>query len=231
MPTMIENKRGFMNIRFTQCQLPCVLVLGSFLVLGPTASAQSPLQARAGDIPDTTSPNRSTSAPTSVPPSDSKYVIGADDELAVEVWQEKELSHVVLVRPDGKISLPLLGELQASGQTPLQIQETITQRLKEYVGQPQVTVIVQQTKSQRFNVVGEVVKPGSYVFGHPVTVLDAIALAGGLRDFAKSKKVYVLRAMADGSQHKLPVNYHDVVKGKKPADNIVLQAHDTVVVP
>jgi polysaccharide export outer membrane protein len=220
-----------MSMRFSHRQRLYVVILGTFLALGRTARSQAPVQALAANIPDATSPNRSTSATASAPTLDSKYVIGPDDELAVEVWQEKELSHVVLVRPDGKVSLPLVGELQASGQTPLQLQETITQHLKEYLGHPQVTVIVQQTKSQRINVVGEVAKPGSYVFGHPVTVLDAVALAGGLRDFAKSKKMYVLRAMDDGTQHKFPVNYNDVVKGKKPQENMVLRAHDTVVVP
>ena len=92
-------------------------------------------------------------------------------------------------------------------------------------------MIVQEAKSQRINVVGEVLKPGSYTFGHPVTVVDAVALAGGFRDFAKTKKMYVLRTMSDGSQHKFPVNYKDVIKGKKSSENIVLQSHDTVVVP
>lgn len=167
----------------------------------------------------------------SQPALDRKYVIGADDVLLVDVWHEQELSKVLPVRPDGKISLPLIGELQAAGQTPLQLQDTITQRLQEYVEHPQVTVIVQETKSQSFNVVGEVQHPGAFVFGHPVSVLDAIALAGGFRDFAKSKKMYVLRASADGSSQKLPVNYNEIVKGKKSSQNIVLQSHDTVVVP
>ena len=158
-------------------------------------------------------------------------MIGSDDVIAVDVWHEQELSRVVSVRPDGKISLPLVGEVQVSGQTPLQLQDTITQRLKEYLEHPQVTVIVQETKSQKFNVVGEVQRPGSFVFGHPVTVVDAIALAGGLRDFAKSKKMYVLRTAADGSQQRLPVNYKDVVKGKNSSGNIVLHSHDTLVVP
>jgi polysaccharide export outer membrane protein len=158
-------------------------------------------------------------------------VIGADDVLAVDVWREHELSRVLSVRPDGKISLPLVGELKVAGQTPLQLQGTLTARLKEYIEHPEVTVMVQETRSQKFNVVGEVQRPGEFGFGHPVTILDAIALAGGLRDFAKSKKMYVIRTASDGSQQRLHVNYKDVVKGKKPRENIVLQSHDTVVVP
>jgi len=173
----------------------------------------------------------SLAKPNSVLDIDAKYVIGPDDILAIDVWHEQELSRTLPVRLDGKISLPLLGEVTASGETPLQLQDFIAERLKEYLAHPHVTVIVQQPNSHSFNVVGEVQKPGAYVFGHRVSVVDAIAQAGGLRDFAKPKKMYVLRTMADGSQQKLPVNYSDVIKGKSPSDNIVLESHDTVVVP
>jgi polysaccharide export outer membrane protein len=197
-----------------------------------TACAQAPVQALAENVPGSHSPESSTRAGShTVPVLDVNYVIGADDVLAVDVWHEQELSRVFSVRPDGKISLPLIGELKAAGQTPLQLQETVTQRLKEYLEHPQVTVIVQEAKSQSFNVVGEVQRPGAYVFGHPVTVIDAVALAGGFRDFAKSKKMYVLRTLADGSHQKFPVNYNDIIKGKKSSENIILQPHDTVVVP
>ena len=160
-----------------------------------------------------------------------KYLIGADDVLAIDVWHEKELSRVVPVRLDGKISLPLLGDLQASGLTPVQLQASIAGRLDTYIAHPEVTVIVQEARSQRFNVVGEVQKPGSYVLGQPLTVLDALALAGGFRDFAKSKKIYVLRLGLDGSQNRIPFNYKELVKGKKIAQNVLLQPGDTVVVP
>jgi polysaccharide export outer membrane protein len=216
----------------SQAVLRVAIVLLALACVAITAYAQVGVQALAENTSAATSAGASdTSVPHAVPSLDLKYVIGADDVLAVDVWHEQELSRVLPVRPDGKISLPLIGELQAGGQTPLQLQDTITQRLKEYLEHPQVTVIVQETKSQSFNVVGEVQRPGSFVFGHRVDVLDAIALAGGLRDFAKSKKMYVLRTAADGSHQRLPVNYKDVVKGKKPSENIVLQSHDTVVVP
>jgi polysaccharide export outer membrane protein len=211
------------------------VAIGLLVVAWVATATQAQMGAHAvSDASSAATPARASDAATPVQQasaSDQKYVIGAADVLAVDVWHEQELSKVLPVRPDGKISLPLIGELQAGGQTPLQLQDTIAQRLKGYLENPQVTVIVQDTKSQSFNVVGEVLRPGSFTFGHPVSVLDAIALAGGLRDFAKSKKMYVLRTTADGAHQKLPVNYNDVVKGKRPLENIMLQSHDTVVVP
>jgi polysaccharide export outer membrane protein len=211
------------------------VAIGLLVVAWVANGAQAQMEAHAVSDPSSAATSaRAADASTSVqqaPALESKYVIGAADVLAVDVWHEQELSKVLPVRPDGKLSLPLIGELQAGGQTPLQLQDTIAQRLKGYLENPQVTVIVQDTKSQTFSVVGEVQRPGSFTFGHAVSVLDAVALAGGLRDFAKSKKMYVLRTAADGSHQKLPVNYNDVVKGKRPSENIILQSHDTVVVP
>ena len=221
-----------MTLRFMHyASFKAVLLVGMFLAIAANLHAQIPVADMAANTANSRSTSPSVTNSRSVPATDLSYVIGADDVLAIDVWHEQELSRVIPVRPDGKISLPLLGEMKASGQTPLQLQSTIAQHLKEYVENPQVTVIVQEAKSQSFNVIGEVAKPGAYVFGHPVTVLDAVALAGGFRDFAKTKKMYVLRTMADGSQHKLPVNYKELVKGKDPAENIVLQSRDTVVVP
>ena len=212
-------------------QLVAIAILSaSFACVVMTAHAQEPLQALAENTSGTDSSSPLTTA-TAVPAMDANYIIGADDVLAVDVWHEHELSRVLSVRPDGKISLPLAGELQVAGKTPLELQDTITKRLKEYLEYPQVTVMVQETKSQRFNVVGEVQKSGSFAFGQPVTILDAIALAGGFRDFAKPKKMYVIRTAADGSRQRLHVNYKDVVENKKSAENIVLHSHDTVVVP
>lgn len=223
-----------MKTHFVRSQpaLQVAIVLLALTCVAITAYAQAGVQVLAENTSAATSARASdTSVPQALPSLNLKYVIGADDVLAVDVWHEQELSRVLPVRPDGKISLPLIGELQAGGQTPLQLQDTISQSLKEYLEHPQVTVIVQETKSQSFNVVGEVQHPGLFVFGHPVAVLDAIALAGGVRDFAKSKKMYVLRTAPDGSRQRLPINYNDVVKGKKPSENIVLRSHDTLVVP
>ena len=163
--------------------------------------------------------------------SDSSYVIGANDVLAINVWKEPDISRSVPVRSDGKISLPLVGELQAGGQTPRQLEDEITKRLKNYISEPDVTVIVTDSKSQKVNILGMVARPGAYLLTSSTTVLDSIAMAGGFKDFAKQKAIYVLRQGADGAQQRIAFNYKDVIKGKNPEQNVRLQAGDTVVVP
>jgi polysaccharide export outer membrane protein len=160
-----------------------------------------------------------------------EYIIGSDDVLAINVWKEPDLSRTVPVRPDGKITLPLVGDVTASGNTPKQLQSNLEQDLAKYISKPAVTVIVQEPKSHKFNVVGQVQKPGSYVLTSPMTVLDAIALAGGFRDWAKVKSIYVLRAGANGARTKLAFNYKKVIKGQSNEQNIQLQTGDTIVVP
>jgi polysaccharide export outer membrane protein len=162
---------------------------------------------------------------------DSTFVIGNDDVLAINVWKEPDVSRSVPVSSDGKISLPLVGEVQAAGQTPLKLEQEIAARLKNYVSEPEVTVIVQQINSQKFNILGQVTRPGTYPIANSATVLDALALAGGFKDFAKQKSIYILRQNADGSQTRLPFNYKEVVKGQNAAQNIKLQPRDTIVVP
>jgi polysaccharide export outer membrane protein len=160
-----------------------------------------------------------------------EYIIGPSDVLAVNVWKEPDISRTLPVRPDGKISLPLVGEVQASGLTASKLQDVITQKLKDYIENPQVNVVVQEVKSRSFNIVGKVLKTGSFDLAKPTSVLDAIALAGGFQDFAKVSKIYVLRRMPDGSQKMLPFNYKQVIRGKQLDQNIELQSGDTVVVP
>ena len=174
-------------------------------------------------------------APPATPPAvkanDSGYVIGNDDLLAINVWKEPEVSRSLPVRSDGKISLPLVGEVQAAGRTPLQLEEEITSKLRSYITEPEVTVMVQQINSERYNILGQIVKPGSYSLTLATTVLDAIANAGGFRDFAKKKGVYILRRNPEGGQTRIPFNYQDVIKGKSPEQDIRLQPNDTIVVP
>lgn len=170
-------------------------------------------------------------ASTSAKPHDASYVIGSSDTLAINVWKEPDVSRTVPVRSDGKISLPLAGEIQAAGRTPLALEQEIASKLKSYISEPEVTVMVQQINSQKFNILGQVSRPGSFPLTASTTVLDAIAVAGGFRDFAKQKSIYVLRQNADGTQSRLPFNYKNVVKGKDPAQNVKLQPGDTVVVP
>ena len=159
------------------------------------------------------------------------YIIGADDVLAINVWKEPEISKTVPVRPDGMISLPLLGEIKARGLTPVQLEDQISDSLKKIMSDPQVTVIVSQVNSLTFNIMGQVMRPGYFPLTRPMTVLDAIALCGGFRDFAKQKKIYVLRTGPDGKQEQHKFNYKEVIKGKNMAQNIELRPHDTLVVP
>lgn len=179
--------------------------------------------------------NMGAQAPVSnagaVKPHDATFLIGNDDVLAINVWKEPDISRSIPVRSDGKISLPLVGEVQAAGITPLKLEQEIAARLKNYIAEPEVTVIVQQVNSQKFNILGQVNRPGSYPLATSPTVLDAIAVAGGFRDFAKQKAIYVLRQNPDGTQSRLPFNYKDVVKGHNPAQNVKLQPRDTIVVP
>lgn len=161
---------------------------------------------------------------------DPNYVIGSQDVLDISIWKEPDLSRTVPVRPDGKISLPLLNDVQASGLTPPQLAAQITTSLNKFVTSPQVTVIVTQINSQRFYLLGEVSRPGAYALIPGMTVLQALSNAGGLTAYANSKKVYLLRG-ENGKQQKLPFNYKDVVAGKRTDQNIVLQTGDTIVVP
>lgn len=163
--------------------------------------------------------------------SDDSYVIGTNDALAINVWKEPDVTRSVSVRSDGKISLPLAGELQAAGQTPRQLEQEITKRLQSYISDPEVTVIVTESKSQRVNILGMVSRPGTYLLTGSTTILDAIAMTGGFKDFAKQKSIYVLRQGADGTQKRFPFNYKDVIKGKNTEQNIRLLPGDTIVVP
>jgi polysaccharide biosynthesis/export protein len=165
-------------------------------------------------------------------PHDDSFVIGNDDLLSINVWKEPDVSRPSIpVRPDGKISLPLVGEVQAAGRTPLQLEQAIAGKLRSYMDDPEVTVMVQQINSEKFNILGQVVKPGSYPLTRGTTVLDAIATANGFRDFAKQKSIYILRQNPSGTEVRIPFNYRDVIRGKHPEQNIKLEPRDTIVVP
>jgi polysaccharide biosynthesis/export protein len=191
----------------------------------------SGLCAQAGSGGVAVQPSQNADASAAAKPHDDSFVIGNDDVLAINVWKEPDISRSIPVRSDGKISLPLVGEVQAAGRTPLKLEVEIASRLKNYISEPEVTVIVQQINSQKFNILGQVNRPGTFVIANSPTVLDAIALAGGFRDFAKQKSIYVLRQNADGTQSRIPFNYKEVVKGQNPAQNIKIQPRDTIVVP
>jgi polysaccharide export outer membrane protein len=162
---------------------------------------------------------------------DASYVIGNDDKLAISVWKEPDLTKSIPVRSDGKISLPLVGEIQASGRTPLQLEMDISGRLRNYITVPEVTVIVEQINSKKYNILGYVGKPGAYPLTLSTTVMDAIALAGGFKDFAKTKGVYILRTKPDGTQSRLNFNYKDFIKGKNLDQNVKVEPGDMIIVP
>jgi polysaccharide export outer membrane protein len=157
-----------------------------------------------------------------------EYVIGPEDVLHVAVWKESELTATLPVRPDGKISLPLLNDVQAAGMTPQQLSESLTVKLKKYIADPRVTVVVTAINSKRIYVNGEVLHSGPMPMLPNMTVLQALSSAG-LNQFAKTKGIYVLRT-ENGKQQKLPVNYRKLLKGEIE-QNYLLQTGDTIVVP
>jgi len=159
------------------------------------------------------------------------YIIGSEDVLAVSVWKEPELSvKELVVRPDGKISLPLVNDIQASGLTPRQLQEQIAGKLKEFVAAPNVTVTVIKIFSHTVSVVGQVSKPGLYTLGSPTTVLDILARVGGLTEYAKVKEIKIVRTV-NGKTSQFLFNYKNVIKGKDLQQNILLKNGDTILVP
>lgn len=162
--------------------------------------------------------------------SDPNYVIGPQDVLDISVWKEPGVTRTVPVRPDGKISLPLLNDVQAAGLTPMQLSTSLTERLKKFMDAPQVTVIVTQINSQRVYVIGQVMRPGAYPLVPGMTILQALSSAGGFAQFANEKKVFLLRTV-NGAQTKSYFNYKQVLDGKRPEQNLVLKAGDQIVVP
>jgi len=157
------------------------------------------------------------------------YVIGPDDVLHIAVWREADLSATLPVRPDGKISLPLLDDVQASGLTPKQLAESVTEKLRKYIADPRVTVVMTSINSKRIFMVGEVLHAGAMHMLPNMTVLQALSTAG-LNQFANTKRIYVLRT-ENGKQRKMPVNYRMLVKGEQIEQNYLLQPGDTIVVP
>jgi polysaccharide export outer membrane protein len=161
---------------------------------------------------------------------DPAYKIGPQDMLRIDVWKEPDISRLVPVRPDGKITLPLLNDIQATGLTPTQLSAKIADGLKKYITNPQVTVSVTEINSRRIFVTGEVTRPGEFKLLPQMTVLQALSSAGGFTQFARTKNIYVLRS-EDGKQVKHPFNYKDAVSGKNPEQNILLEGGDVIVVP
>src|SRR5215468_1264908 len=202
--------------------------LAIFLLAGTmVTSGWAQANAKAADETKPATADKPQSEPASVGGPD--YVIGANDMLHVSVWKEPDLTQSLPVRPDGKISLPLLNDVVAAGLTPTQLADAITGKLKKFISDPRVTVVVTAMNSQKIYILGEVVKPGSTILQPNMTVLQALASAG-FTQFANTKGIYLLRN-ENGKQQKLPVHYRELVKGEQIDQNIVLKPGDTLVVP
>ena len=196
----------------------CVVILFlSFWVA--SVAAQTPR----GRVPDT----HPQDSPPEVP---QDYIIGQGDQLEVFVWRNEQLSRQVLVMPDGKISLPRIQQVQAAGLSIAEVRDRITGKLRTYVVNPRVTVIVTQLNSYRVSVLGNVVRPGVYPITGKTTVIEAISMAGGLTEWAKKRGITVIRNQ-NSREERIKVNYNKVVSGKDLSQNIVLERGDTIIVP
>jgi len=213
-------------------------VVSALILMGSLALAQEvpqppPPPPASGSVSDSAgSSGASSQKPSSLAPqgqAGAEYVIGPEDVLHIAVWKESDLTATLPVRPDGKISLPLLNDVQASGLTPLQLASSLTEKLKKYIADPRVTVVVTTINSKKIYLVGEVLHSGAAALSPNMTVLQALSSAG-LNQFAKTNKIYVLRT-ENGRQQKLPVNYRKLVKGEQIEQNYLLRPGDTIVVP
>lgn len=189
--------------------------------------------------PAATQPSQPQSATTDNPPAVMRpagvdvpgtYVIGPEDVLGIVYWRDKEMSTEATVRPDGRIALPLINEVQAAGLTPEELQKKITEESKKYMEDASITVVVKAINSLKVFVTGQVAKPGTYPLTSSMTVIQLIALAGGLNEYANSKNIMIMRREGN-KQISLKFNYKEVAAGKKLEQNIELKAGDTVVVP
>ncbi len=198
--------------------IACAGAIGAGSTASAQTSAPTPPKAAAG----------SSAVSVSPPPVD--YVIGPDDQLSIVFWRDKDLTADVVVRPDGKISLPLLNDVHAAGLTPEQLRMKVTEEAKRFVEDPTASVVVKQINSRKVFITGEVEKPGTYPLIGPTNVLQLIATAGGLKEYANKEKIAVLRN-ENGRQVRFNFNYKWVLEQKNPRQNIELKPGDTVVVP
>ena len=214
-----------MRVKLKQTQV-LIMFLGVFILFGPgigvshaQKKGKAKLNAGAAD------------GSSAIDNSESEYRVGPGDVIEISVWKEPEASApAVVIRPDGKLSLPLVNDLFVNGKTPMEIQAMLAEKLEPYIKEPNVTVTVKEIKSKKVYVLGQVMHPGVFDIAQPTTVLQVLTLAGGPQPFAKLKSIYVLRTEG-GKQEKLPFNYKEVVKGKKIEQNVQLKPGDNVVVP
>jgi polysaccharide export outer membrane protein len=201
-----------------------ILAMTALLFVTSTVFAGSDQknQAAPGTAPEQGQPTPATTDPS--------YIIGPEDVLQVNVWKEPELTQSVPVRPDGKISLPLLNDVQAAGFTPMELTSRLTTALKKYLEDPRVTITVTTVNSRRVFILGQVTHPGAFPLLSDMTVFQALSAAGGISEYAKATKIYVLRN-ENGKRVRLPFNYKDALRGQKQDQNFLLKPGDTIVVP
>lgn len=217
MIPIISRNLGGVPMKTSWIRLVCVALTGGFLVFllgcAPRISTEAEIQAAAAEVPDV-----------------DKYELGPEDAIEVSVWKEPDLTKQLVVRPDGKISFPLVGELQAAGKTVSQVRDEIHSKLEKYVTDAQVTVILLKAQHYKIYVVGKVNKPGEQLVGRPTTVMQALAMAGGLTPFASPGNIVVLRKAGDQNLV-YPFNYSAVARGESLEQNRTLVPGDVVVVP
>jgi polysaccharide export outer membrane protein len=205
------------------------LVIASVCLCCAVAQAQEPAPRDARHVPADPGAPAARAAEAVIPAEDGDYKIGPEDVLDISVWKNQELSRTVPVRPDGKVSLPLVNDIQAAGLTPSRLRQELTRRLSEYVPSPEVAVIVREVHSGKVSVVGSVRNPGRYEVRSPATVLELIALAQGFTDFASRDRIVVLR-QTGGTPSRITFNYRKIADGTEQ-DNFLVQPGDIIVVP
>ena len=212
--------------------IPVFLILLFVITSAPAKSQDTGAQEKQDKKEEAGKDSKGQTTPASAPVAtdDPTYKIGPQDVLRIDVWREDQLTRTVPVRPDGKITLPLLNDVQAVGRTPMELAAAITEELKKYVTNPQVTVSVSEINSKRIYVNGEVNKAGAYQLLPHMTVLQALSGSGGFTAFARIKRIYILRSV-DGKPVKIPFDYKAAITGKNLEQNIELQPGDVVVVP
>lgn len=224
---MTANCRSKNTGNVVGCRVASTITCLAMLVAAVPLAAQTANRAPAAG--PALAPAAAAPRPTDpiVPPD---YVIGTDDLLSIVFWKDKDMSSDVQVRPDGKIALPLINEVMAAGLSPGQLHDKLLEESKKYIGEASITVVVRQINSRRVFIVGEVNKPGPYGLTSATSVMQLIAIAGGLREYANAKRIMIMRT-ENGKQISLPFNYKDVAGGKNLKQNIQLKPGDTVIVP
>lgn len=208
---------------YTRYVVMAVLTLTAWAAVG---RAQQQQAAPAQPQPEEKESLEELARQAAAPVDPKSYKIGPEDVLMIRVWRENELSGPVAVRPDGLITLPLIGDVQAGGLTPEELKDALTLKLSTLINEPRVMVSVQAVRSKKYYITGEVMRSGAYPLVSPITVLEALSNAGGFREFANLKKIVIIRG-----NERLKFNYKEVVAGKNLEQNIQIQNGDHIVVP